>query len=418
MYRFHPTVQWDRGYPDRQQIISQVRRLWERYNLQPKTRFNKKITKVSQDAKGRWIINGDKSNGTFEGLIAAVGTCGAPQMPEIDGLDKFRGPVYHSSQLTGVKARGKTMLVVGGGASAVEALEYGAAKGANKTYILSRSEKWIIPRNLVVDVLLSLNIFGQETIFSWIPETLLRKFFYRDLEDIAPHDKGIFTDTPMVNSDVMDQMRRGDAEWVRGDIEGFTDNGVIMNRRERGVKPGGPGRKELIEGDMVVLATGFERPSLDFLPKDSFGDKYGPPNWYLQTIPPMHPSVSAINCTYLGAIGTVGNWHIGIYTRILLMFLSDPLTRPSPFWMHRWIDMTKLLKATAPTGAFDFFTYLELVWWFTFCVTINPFRWKWAAFVFFGVGAALPKKVIHAEAPIRESLGLLHEVGRDKGVSF
>ena len=100
------------------------------------------------------------------------------------------------------------------------------------------------------------------------------------------------------------------------------------------------------------------------------------------------------------------------------MFLSDPLTRPSPFWMRRWIDMTKLLKATAPTGAFDFFTYLELVWWFTFCVTINPFRWKWAAFVFFGVGAALPKKVIHAEAPIREGLGLRHEVGRDKGVSF
>lgn len=96
----------------------------------------------------------------------------------------------------------------------------------------------------------------------------------------------------------------------------------------------------------------------------------------------------------MNAIGTVGNWHIGIYTRILLMFLIDPLTRPSEFWMERWIDMTRLLKATSPTGPFDFFTYLELVWWFVFCIAFNPFRWKWALFVFFGLGFVLPDDVM------------------------
>ena len=50
----------------------------------------------------------------------------------------------------------------------------------------NRAPRWIIPRNPVVDILLSLNIFGSETIFSWIPEGLLRLFFYRDLADIAP----------------------------------------------------------------------------------------------------------------------------------------------------------------------------------------------------------------------------------------
>ena len=177
-------------------------------------------------------------------MLACVGTCGDAKVPHIPGQENFRGPIFHSSELDGKYAKGKKVLVIGGGASAVEALEFVAHEEAEKTYVLARSEKWIIPRNPFIDILLSLNILGSETIFSWIPETLLRKFFYRDLEDIAPHDKGIFTDTPMVNSDVMDQMRNGDAEWVRGDIEGFTDRGVIMNRRERGVKPGGPGRKE------------------------------------------------------------------------------------------------------------------------------------------------------------------------------
>ncbi|KAI0478436.1 monooxygenase [Xylariaceae sp. FL0804] len=422
MFRFHPSVQWDRGYPDRQQILSQVKQLWERYGLDTRTKFNSKVEKVYKDHKGRWIVN-NPANGRFDGVIAAVGTCGDPKMPHMEGLDKFGRPVYHSSQLTGVDAKDKTMIIIGGGASAVEALEYAAAEGAKKTYLLSRSDKWIIPRNPIVDVLLSLNIWGQETPLSFIPETLLKKFFYRDLQDIAPDDKGIFTDTPMVNSDVMDKLRAGTAEWVRCDIEAFRPGGVLVNKRDKGVPKGGPGRHVQIDGDMVVLATGYKRPSLDFLPDDSFDEPYGPPNWYLQTFPPQHASVSAINCTYVAAIGTVGNWHIGIYTRILLMFLVDPLTRPSPFWMERWIDMTKLLKSCAPAGAFDFFTYLELVWWFAFCVTVNPFRWKWAFFVFFGLGAALPRRIVREEERLRNGLGLDTTAdgdgeGRDVGHSF
>lgn len=335
-------------------------------------------------------------------------------------MDKFRGPVYHSSELTGKKAKGKKIIVIGGGASAVEALEFASEEEAAKIYILARSDKWIIPRNPVINTLLAFNIFGQETIFSWIPEMLLRKFFYRDLEDIAPYNKGVFMDTPMVNSDVMDKIRNGTAEWVRCDIEEVKEKGIKVNRRAQGVPPGGTGREDIIDADMIVLATGFGRPSLSFLPQDSFEEPYGAPNWYLQTFPPTHPSVSAINCTYLAGIGSVGNWHIGIYTRILLMFLVDPLTRPSTFWMERWIDMTKLLKARSPTGAFDFFTYLELVYWFTFCVAFNPFRWKWALFVFLGVGIGLPTKLVEIEDTIRNGLGrpTSHRVNRDEGESF
>ena len=313
------------------------------------------------------------------------------------------------------KAKGKRIAIIGGGASAIEALEFAAAADAAKVSILSRSEKWIIPRNVVVDTLLSFNIFGQETLFSFIPEFFLRKLFYRDLEDIAPAGKGIFTDTPMVNSDIMHKLRDGRAEWVRGDIEGFAESGVKMNRRARGVPKGGPGKEEVIDADIVVLATGFQRPSLSFLPQNSFKEPYGPPNWYLQTFPPNHPSVSAINCTYVAAIGSVGNWHIGIYTRILLMFLVDPFARPSAFWMQRWIDMTKFIKQTSPTGAFDFFTYLELIWWFLFCVTVNPFRWKWAVFVFFGVGINLPKAIVRREKRLTNGEG--YRV-TDEGHSF
>ncbi|EPE09392.1 flavin-binding monooxygenase-like protein [Ophiostoma piceae UAMH 11346] len=421
MYRFHPSVKWSRGYPSRAEIIEQVTKLWERYSLESKTQFNTSVDKVYQDDKGRWIVN-NPSNGRFEGVIAAIGTCGEPKLPHIEGMERFKGDIFHSSELTGKSAKGKRIAIIGGGASAVEALEFADKTDASMTYVLARSEKWIIPRNLLVDILLSFNIFGQETLLSWIPESLLRNFFYgQDLKHIAPpKNQGLFMDTPMVNSDVIQKLRDGKAEWVRCDIEKITDTGVVVNRRGQGVPKGGPGHREEIDVDMVVLATGFKRPPLSFLPKDCFGEPYEPPNWYLQTFPPNHPSISAINCTYLSAIGTVGNWHIGIYTRILLMFLVDPLTRPSPFWMERWIDMTRFLKHWSPTKAFDFFTYLELIWWFSFCVVINPFRWKWAVFVFFGIGIGLPKATIEIESDIRDKMGLKDESGggRDVGNSF
>lgn len=53
MYRFHPSVQWQQGYPDRKQIIQQVKLLWKRYGLDKKTRFNQKIDRVYQDHHGR-----------------------------------------------------------------------------------------------------------------------------------------------------------------------------------------------------------------------------------------------------------------------------------------------------------------------------------------------------------------------------
>ncbi|KAK0715285.1 hypothetical protein B0H67DRAFT_600946 [Lasiosphaeris hirsuta] len=353
---------WSKGgYPDRQQIISQVRQLWERYGLDTLTKFNTKVNRVYQDDRGRWIIN-SLSNGRFDGIISAIGTCGVPKVPEMPGMNRFKGEI---------------MIVIGGGASAVEALEFASAEGAQKIYISARSDKWITPRNPFWNMLLAMNIFGQET-------------------DLAPSNKGIFTDTPMVNFDVMDKLQTGKAEWVRCDIEQFTEDGVLVNKRAKCVAPGEPGQKVVIKGDLVVMATGCKRPQLSFLPDSCFEEPYVSPN-----------------CT-------VGNWHIGIYPRFLLMFLVDPLTRPSPFWMKRWIDMTRFLNLgplLAPSTSLPIWSSSG---GFVFCVWFNPFRWKWALFVFFGLGFMLPRDVVEVEDRIRNELGVNGDEadGRDLGIGF
>ena len=87
------------------------------------------------------------------------------------------------------------------------------------------------------------------------------------------------------------------------------------------------------------------------------------------------------------------------------MFLVDPLARPSEFPMKLWIDFTRTVKRYSTTGAFEFFTYLELLYWFVFIIAVNPFRWKWAIFVLFGIGAKLPRRIVEREDRIREKTG-------------
>lgn len=140
MYRFHPSVSWSKGYPGRQEIVGEITRLWKRYGLEQKTHFNTPVEQVYKDPQGRWIIN-DPSHGRFDGIIAAVGTCGGPKKPHVPRQDLFQGEIHHSSQLDGVDAAGKKVLIIGGGASAVEALEFVNKTKAKKACVLARSEK-------------------------------------------------------------------------------------------------------------------------------------------------------------------------------------------------------------------------------------------------------------------------------------
>src|ERR1700753_1899579 len=152
----------------------------------------------------------------------------------------------------------------------------------------------------------------------------------------------------MVNDEVLELVRSGKARWLRGDIKRFEENGISFNRRSRGVPKNGPGKEMLVEADIVIMATGFERPGLGFLPDDCFEEGYEQPNWYLQVFSQNNVDNCANNCTYVNAIGAVGNYHIGIYTRFLLMYLVDPLARPQEPLMKFWINMVKWIKAKAP----------------------------------------------------------------------
>jgi cation diffusion facilitator CzcD-associated flavoprotein CzcO len=143
MYRFHPSTKWDGGYPKRNQIVEQIAQLWSRYGLNERTKFNTRVRSISKDNQGRWVVN-NSSNSRFDGIIAVVGTCGDPKVPLLPDHEKFHGYIFHSSNLDGKDAKGKKVLIVGGGASAIEALQWAIDTEAKRISVLGRSEKWYV----------------------------------------------------------------------------------------------------------------------------------------------------------------------------------------------------------------------------------------------------------------------------------
>ncbi|OAX35023.1 FAD/NAD(P)-binding domain-containing protein [Rhizopogon vinicolor AM-OR11-026] len=365
----------------------------------------------------------------------------------------YKGPVLHSSQLdhaTPELLSGKTVVVIGSGASAVEAVETALERGAKKAVVLAREDKWIIPRNMIFDTFLAAQPFGREMPLSFLWERLLKYWHYHGVEDLMPN-KGIFSGTPVVNDEFLNHVRSGTCVYIRGDTLRLTPTCVRVKIREQVERGsplgfgGGVRKRDLdvsgvvrdqlateennkgkgsaedessvedINADVIILATGYKRPDASFLPSELFPEGYDAssccsslrmltttvfqrPNLYLQNFSTEDWSVLMTNSSYLNAIGTVGHFHIGIYTRILLTLLLDPRARPSPKDMKLWVDAIGFIKRGASGGALSFFTYMELTIWLLAFHILRPDRLRWLPFIMLGWGVRPDDFRLHSEA--------------------
>lgn len=237
--------------------------------------------RLEQDPSGsqsRWIVN-DGEDGEFDAVVVTVGTCGEPMRINFPGLpsahedssdegkdekhegtekdEVFEGDVIHSSELDDAQLEGKRILVIGSGASGVEAVETALAKGAKQCTMVARDDKvcpalgiaahasrpytqsqWIIPRNIIFDTLISAQPFGREMPLSFIWEKIVAMWNYRGAPELVPARAGLFEGTPIVNDEFIGHVKAGKCQYVRGDIERFSKNGVRVKVRGREDKPG------------------------------------------------------------------------------------------------------------------------------------------------------------------------------------
>ncbi len=125
-----------------------------------------------------------------------------------------------------------------------------------------------------MDTLIAAQPFGRQTPFSFLWEKIIVMLNYRGAPELVPARGGIFEGTPIVNDEFVDWVREGKCEYVRADIERLTRHGIRVSVRSRDEKPGeGKGTKEY-DGDVLVFATGFNKPEISFFKEDLFPESY------------------------------------------------------------------------------------------------------------------------------------------------
>lgn len=150
-YSFAQKTDWPKHYSTQDVLLDYFRDVAGEYGIREHVRFNTEVLEAAFDeASGSWRLQVRGANGAEEtvevqGVISAVGQLNRPKMPEIKGMETFRGPSFHSARWDhSVDLKGKRVVVIGTGASAAQFIPSIAAEVADLT-VFQRTPPWLVP---------------------------------------------------------------------------------------------------------------------------------------------------------------------------------------------------------------------------------------------------------------------------------
>ena len=145
-FSFAPNPRWSRRYSPREDIQRYAHEVAERFDVLRHVRFGQEVTRATfDDASGRWRVE-TAAGDTFEAdvLITACGQLQRAAIPDIPGMDRFEGPMFHSAHWDhSADLAGKRVAVIGTGASAIQFVP-ALAPEVRRMTIFQRSAPWVL----------------------------------------------------------------------------------------------------------------------------------------------------------------------------------------------------------------------------------------------------------------------------------
>jgi 4-hydroxyacetophenone monooxygenase len=150
-YSFEPNDDWSEFFAQRDELRAYFERCMEKYGVTDRVRFETEVTAAHWDEDAqRWSVSVRAKSGAEETLhanavISAVGQLNRAKLPDIPGIESFRGPWMHSSAWRhDCSLAGKRIAVIGTGASAFQIVPTIAAE-AGHVHVFQRSASWMFP---------------------------------------------------------------------------------------------------------------------------------------------------------------------------------------------------------------------------------------------------------------------------------
>jgi cation diffusion facilitator CzcD-associated flavoprotein CzcO len=150
-FSFAPKIDWTQRFAEQPEILSYAEDLVEHFHLRPHLRLSTTVTGAQFDEKrGTWRLElrGSGGDEEFEAdtVVFACGQLNRPHLPDIDGVDTFAGPWWHSARWDHtVDVSDRRVAVIGSGASAIQFVPPVASAAASTT-IFQRSPNYVGPK--------------------------------------------------------------------------------------------------------------------------------------------------------------------------------------------------------------------------------------------------------------------------------
>ena len=147
-FSFEPNPNWSRRFSPQAEILEYLERCVDRYGLEPHIRLGTEVARADFDeGSGRWRIQttaGEEIEA--DALVSACGQLSRPATPDIEGLDRFEGPIFHSSRWDhDADLSGKRVAVIGTGASTIQIVP-AIADRVGHLDLYQRSAPYVLPK--------------------------------------------------------------------------------------------------------------------------------------------------------------------------------------------------------------------------------------------------------------------------------
>jgi cation diffusion facilitator CzcD-associated flavoprotein CzcO len=146
-FSFAPNPDWTRTFAWQGEILEYLRACTDRYGVRPFIRFQHELLDARwNEPQRRWLVRTNQGDLSADVIVSGHGGLSSPSVPEIPGLSRFRGTVFHSAAWRHDHVLdGERVAVIGTGASAIQVVPAIQPK-VKKLSLFQRTPPWIVPR--------------------------------------------------------------------------------------------------------------------------------------------------------------------------------------------------------------------------------------------------------------------------------
>jgi dimethylaniline monooxygenase (N-oxide forming) len=307
-------------FPTAEQIRTWLDAYIDHFGIRPVVRTSTEVVSVARNTdehapgkRFRVVVRSDGARPEprhFDFVVVCNGVFSLPFVPPVQGRERFAGAVLHSSQLTTPEImRGRRVIIVGAGKSALDCAALAAREAAAATLVF-RSAHWMLPRYIFSRVRMD-RVFvtraaemllpryhrptRAETLLHGPCAPLLRLWWQaqsRLILRLCRTPPALVPDTPLpsglessgVGTEFFEVLAEGRLESRRATITAFSGGHAVT------LDTG-----ETLEADVVVFATGW-RQDVSFLEPDLRDEvcREGRFHLYRHILPPGEPRLGLV----------------------------------------------------------------------------------------------------------------------------